>query len=171
MARGKVLQGDTVEKKLDHADLIFSRLLRRPPQKATVVIPPIPFCSYVSTVSESGLVARWIFPVDGIIKTLHIFAGMVAEKVQPSLLLLVRNASKGTMNSIPYKVGPTVVELDVAIHTGDSIEIKTSDPLSVGEISLGLLFEVAVAKARKQLLILDDVYDDLEKENAGKKEG
>lgn len=165
------LVGETLEEKVGNVETILRRLLRRTPQKATIVIPPIPFCSYVSSVADDGLLARWVFPTDGMIVGIHVYAGMVADKVKPSLLIMVSTDSEGAIKHVPYTLRSTYAEMKIPITAGSRIEVKTSDPTSVGEISLGLLFEVAVTKVKKQQLVLDQIYDELEKENAGKTEG
>ena len=151
------LQGETPEKKLGHVEMVLKRLLRRPPQTATVMIPPIPFCSYNSEIPENGLLARWILPVDGVIKGIHVFAGMVADKVKPGLVLSVVGTTKSKSKLVPYRVGASFAELDFAVDAGSRLEITTSDPASVAEISLGILFEVPVGTAKTHQILLDAI--------------
>lgn len=151
------LTGQTTEDKLKHVETILRRMLKRTPIKATVLIPPTPFCVYVSDVSESGLLGRWVVPVAGKLSTLHLYVGFVQEKIKPTLVITVRNKGKGSVASMEYKEGANTMDLSIDVAAGMYVELVTDNPTEVREISLGMLFEPEVSKAKKHAVVLDEV--------------
>lgn len=160
--RGTLLQGKTVEERLDHADLILQRLTRKAPGRIHVIVPPVPVCFYCSTPSESGLIGRWVAPVDGAIQEIHAYVGFVMDRLKPVLVITVVSGNRTESASMVYSTGAASTKTTVAVKAGDRIELSTTDPGSVGELSVSFLLVPSVARADKEKFVVDDILDKAE---------
>jgi hypothetical protein len=165
MAREFKLQGDTEQQKMEHAEVVIGRLLSRPAPSIQVAIPPTLVFQYSSAVKEDGLIGRWICPVSGIIKTVYLFAGQLAEKIQPVLTMIVKNGKNLQSIEENYRVGANTFEPGLIITPGGMIELHTTDPLSVFELSVGIFIETRLSAATKEQILLEETT------NAGATEG
>jgi len=160
------LQGDTDQQKINHVETVLSRLLKRPLPSIQVAIPPTLVFQYCHAVEEDGLIGRWICPVNGIIKTVYIFAGQLADKVQPVLTTIVKNGKNLQSVEELYRVGANTFSPGLIITPGGMIELHTTDPLSVFELSVGIFIETRLDQAAKeQVLFIEETV------NAGTPEG
>jgi hypothetical protein len=157
MARDFKLQGDTDQQKLNHAEVVIGRLLQVPPPSMVVAIPPMVVFHYCHVAEEDGLIGRWIFPLDGIIKMIHVFSGQMAEKLQPVMTMLVKSGKDLQSREELYRVGANTFSLGLPVKVGGILEIHTSDPLSVFELSISILIEVGLEKAAKEQLVLEEL--------------
>lgn len=149
------LQGDTEQQKLAHIEIILSRLLRRPNPGLKVAMPPTVVLYYAGSVEENGLIGRWVSPLIGTMKTLHLFVGQMAEKLKPVVTVTVRNGNALSTLENQYKVGANLFDINLPILAGGRVEVKTSDPDAVAEISLGLLIETRLSDAGVETILLE----------------
>jgi hypothetical protein len=151
------LQGDTEQQRLAHAEIILSRLLRRPNPGLKVAMPPTVVLYYAGSVEDSGLIGRWVSPIFGTMKTLHLFVGQMAEKLKPIVTVTVRNGNAKSSLENSYKVGANLFDINLPILAGGRVEVTTSDPDAVAEISLGLLIETRLEDASKETILLEAI--------------
>ena len=71
----KIIKGDTLEKQMEHVDVILKRFSRKLRKTTTGIITPYSISGYVQSPAEcGGLVLKYMFPINGkvILGTLYV---------------------------------------------------------------------------------------------------
>ena len=160
--KGKFLQGETLEQKMNHVDVILRRLTARPEGKTIVVVPPIPIFIYRSSVEENGFVGRWVAPVGGRVTEIHVYAGMVVDKAKPTMTVEVAGEKQARTASAAYKGGVNSAEVVLDVAKGERLQISTSLPESVGDLSVSLLFEITNTRDLLRQKVAAEVQEETE---------
>jgi hypothetical protein len=90
-------------------------------------------------------------------KIVHLFIGQMIERLRPVVTVFVKNGNAQSAIENSYKLGANMFTVDLPILAGGRVEVVTSDPGAVAEISLGLLIETRLDQTIKETILLEAI--------------
>ncbi|MFA6973018.1 MAG: hypothetical protein WC208_16675 [Gallionella sp.] len=143
--RELLLNGNTVEQKLKHAEIILGRLARREKKTISVLMPPCPISAYRDDIPGVGMFYTFLSSIEGTIKSVCLEVQCTKFKgAKISMLVESKGASAGASFPIANSIGS--FETSVGVKKGDKVvfyllEIDRA-PEEVGSISIALGFSI-----------------------------
>ena len=158
--------GDTSEEKFAYVERVLRQFSRRIHKNTVALIPPIPICFVVDKIPEDGSLFRYLFPANGVVSVIYVFAESVAKDAKPVLHLdaVLFGTPQAYSISATYGQGATVVKRPMEIQAGMRVAVSTSEPNRVSGLWIAFLYEVTMDKVVVQTHLLNDLLAIVEAE-------
>jgi hypothetical protein len=155
------LKGANAEEKLDHAEIILNRVMRkRQLPQVCMVTPPVIMSTFTAKPEVEGTLGKFFIPVEGDVTTISIFCEMMEPKSKPALQITLIDPSGSSITAlVPYKEGLTLIEKKIPIVAGTRIVTLTTQYESVSGLWVGILFIPEVGRGKKEQILISTVKE------------
>lgn len=158
------LKGKTTNDKLNHLEIILTRMSRRMQTKVLTVMPPIPISMVLDEVPASGVILRWMNPASVVVRTACLYVGKYDEKSTSIFSLSKDNAEGSNTFKFETRKDLTLVKPDFRLAAGDRVTFTAEKPAIIHGVWIAFLLEYAVKDSAKEKLLIDELLSQIEKE-------
>lgn len=140
MPKAKLIQGTSVDQKMESIERILQHMQRRMHKKVTGIIPPVPLSVHVS-VPDDGTVLKYLFPAAGKISRVCLIVNNLPEgKKVADFKVTIMSRGHEAVEKVTVANKLYVEQVDLAIAPGDRLHVTTKDDVS--DIWFAALYEI-----------------------------
>ncbi len=163
----KLIQGETVEQKLESLEAILQSFRRRLSTKVIGYTTPIPVLASRDIIGADGIVARRLIPFNGSLSDAYIHIGEMAAKeiiVTATLSTDIASSSVRVAINKPFQS----FTLNFSITAGSLLTVSVNDPAGIKDVDIGfLVYPELNSSVNKETFLLEEILRLEVEENAG----
>ena len=154
----KIVKGNTIEKQIEHIDVILDRFSRKLHKTTSGIISPYPISNYSMS---AGIVLRYVFPIDGEIPLAAMYIeSMPKSGVNVHTIIEIGESRKSDTQLVKRK--SVVIRPNIQLKGGTRISVGVT-PVNDEEEACGIWVSLIWVPSIRGAVVKQFLIDELER--------